>query len=158
MALKKFIFFSVLCTIVALFPACSKKKTCNPNPPANESSQILSYAAANAMNVTAHASGLYYEIISTGNGPNASASSKINITYIGKLLDGTVFDQQNTPNPSAWPLAGLIEGWRIGIPLIQKGGRIKLIVPSALAYGCEPYSTLPGNSILYFDITLVDIQ
>ena len=110
------------------------------------------------MTVTAHPSGLYYQIISQGSGATANANSKIFITYDGRLLNGTQFDHQDVPNVSGWPLSGLIEGWKIGIPLIQKGGRIKLLVPSALAYGCEPYQTLPGSSVLYFDITLVDVQ
>jgi len=51
----------------------------------------------------------------------------------------------------------LIAGWQIGLPLIHKGGEIKLIVPSSLAYGCGN-GPLPANSILYFDIHLVDVQ
>jgi FKBP-type peptidyl-prolyl cis-trans isomerase FkpA len=110
------------------------------------------------MSVTAHSSGLFYEIIDPGSGGMPTPNSKIFITYQGKLLDGTMFDHQDVPNTSGWPLSGLIEGWRIGLPLIQKGGRIKLLIPSALAYGCEPYQSLPGSSILFFDITLVDVQ
>jgi FKBP-type peptidyl-prolyl cis-trans isomerase FkpA len=144
--------------IVAFMSGCSKKKTCNPVPPANEAGQMQAYATANGITATVHSSGLFYEIIAPGSGGTASANSKIFITYTGKLLDGTVFDQQNTTNVNGWALSGLIEGWRIGVPLIQKGGRIKLIVPSALGYGCEPYNTLPGNAILFFDITLVDVQ
>ena len=51
-----------------------------------------------------------------------------------------------------------IEGWKIGIPLIKKGGKLKLIIPSALAYGCNDISGIPGNSILFFDIDLIDVQ
>jgi FKBP-type peptidyl-prolyl cis-trans isomerase FkpA len=72
------------------------------------------------------------------------------------LLDGRVFDQQtNAIKPAG--LGTLIAGWQIGLPLIQKGGEIKLIVPSSLAYGCGN-GPLPANSILYFDIHLVDVQ
>jgi FKBP-type peptidyl-prolyl cis-trans isomerase FkpA len=156
--LKNFILFSWICGVMVLFSGCVKGKTCSPTPPTAESSTIVSYAAANNMSVTPHSSGLYYQIVDPGSGGLATVNSKIVITYVGKLLDGTVFDRQDVPNSPAWSLAGLIEGWRIGIPLIQKGGHIRLLVPSALAYGCEPYKTLPGNSILFFDIQLVDIQ
>jgi FKBP-type peptidyl-prolyl cis-trans isomerase FkpA len=158
MALKKIILIPVLIAMVAAVPGCSKDKSCSPNPPSSEAPQITAYAVANGINATAHASGLYYEIISQGSGESPSANSNVYITYTGKLLNGTVFDQQNTVNVKGWPLSGLIEGWRIGLPLIQKGGRIKLIIPSALGYGCEAHETLPGNSVLFFDITLVDIQ
>jgi len=72
------------------------------------------------------------------------------------LLDGTTFDQQTDASKTGWPLGSLIAGWQIGLPLIQKGGKIKLIVPSSLAYGCG--GNLPANSILYFDVHLVDVQ
>ena len=156
--MKKLFVAPALCLLILFVPGCSKKKSCNPVAPSSETGQMQAYATANGINYTTHSSGVFYEIITQGSGSTASANSKIYITYTGKLLDGTVFDQQNTVNVSGWALSGLIEGWRIGIPLIQKGGRIKLIVPSSLAYGCEPYNTLPGNSILFFDITLVDVQ
>lgn len=156
--LKKFILFPALCLIVALFSGCLKSKTCSPNAPSAEAGQIQAFASANGINAIPHSSGLYYEIVNPGNGGFPNQNSKIVITYVGKLMDGTVFDRQDVPNTTAWPLTGLIEGWRIGIPLIQRGGHIRLIVPSALAYGCEPYQTLPGNSILYFEVQLVDIQ
>ena len=156
--MKKLIVLTTLCLSAFLFWGCVKNKTCDLNPPSSEAPQIVAYASANSMAVAAHPSGLYYEIINPGSGGAPSASSRIFITYEGKLLDGTIFDHQDVPNTSGWLLSGLIEGWRIGLPLIQKGGRIKLLIPSALAYGCEPYQSLPGSSILFFDITLVDVQ
>jgi FKBP-type peptidyl-prolyl cis-trans isomerase FkpA len=51
----------------------------------------------------------------------------------------------------------MIQGFQTGLKLIQKGGRIKLIVPSALAYGCKGYGSVPGNSILYFEVELIDV-
>jgi FKBP-type peptidyl-prolyl cis-trans isomerase FkpA len=158
MALKKTILFPVLFVIISIFPDCSKEKNCTPVPPSSETAQILAYASLKGMNGTTHSSGVYYEIISQGSGATASANSQIFITYVGKMLNDDVFDEQTSVNTKGWQLSGLIEGWQIGIPLIQKGGRIKLIIPSALAYKCKPYGTLPANSILFFDITLVDIQ
>ena len=64
---------------------------------------------------------------------------------------------RQTPTQTGWTLGSLIPGWQIGLPLIQKGGEIKLIVPSSLAYGCGS-GPLPPNSVLYFDIHLVDVQ
>lgn len=156
--LKKLTLIAALFALIGIFGGCAKSKTCTPNAPSTESLTILNYASANGMNVTAHSSGLYYEILSQGSGPAVTINSKIKITYVGELLDGTEFDRQDSPNTTPWLLGGLIEGWQIGVPLIQKGGRIRLIVPSALGYGCQPYGPLPGNSILYFDITLVDVD
>lgn len=163
--LKEFVLKNFISSFVVLFilfagPGCLKKTTtdCTPKTTASEAGQIQAYAAANSISATAHSSGLYYQVINPGSGPTASATSTIYITYLGKLLDGTVFDQQSNSAATGWALNQLIEGWRVGIPLIQKGGEIKLIVPSSMAYGCGPYGSIPGNSILYFDITLVNIQ
>lgn len=141
-----------------------KSKTCNPKAPSTEAAQIQSYALSNGINATPHASGLYYEIIDPGSGTTATLNSRIVITYTAKFLNGTIFDQRQNPNNTAqdgaeapWPLSQLIEGWRVGIPLIQKGGRIRLLIPSAMAYGCNGYGAIPGDAILDFDITLVDI-
>lgn len=139
---------------------CAKSKSstpCTPVPVANEEATILAYAANNGIFATRHSSGLYYEIISTGSGDTPTTNSKVFVTYTGKLLDGRVFDQQSDSSKTGWVLGTLIEGWRIGLPLIQKGGQIKLIIPSSLAYGCDD-SRLPANSILYFDVHLADVQ
>jgi FKBP-type peptidyl-prolyl cis-trans isomerase len=119
---------------------------------------MLAYATAHGYNMTPHSSGMYYEIVTPGSGPTVTTSSRIRITYTGLLLDDTEFDKQDTPNGTPWLLAGLIEGWQIGIPMIQKGGRIRMLIPSALAYGCTPYGPIPGNSPLFFDVALVDAQ
>jgi FKBP-type peptidyl-prolyl cis-trans isomerase FkpA len=160
--LKKLSLFIVLIFAVLFYPGCSKDESCTPKHVSSEASQIQAYAAANGINATAHPSGLYYEIIDPGSGTAASSSSEISITYTGKLLNGYLFDQQTTPNNTsydpAWPLADLIPGWQIGIPLIKKGGQIKLIIPSALAYGCKGKGMVPGDAVLFFDIQLVDVK
>jgi FKBP-type peptidyl-prolyl cis-trans isomerase FkpA len=157
--LKKLNFLFVPLLLIAFFPGCIKDKTCKPKAVESEVAQIQAFAATNGVNVTAHSSGIYYEIINPGAGTAPTVNSKIVITYTGKLMDGTTFDESQTPNTNdPWPLNGLIQGWIIGLPLIQEGGHIKMIIPSALAYGCEQYYTIPGNSVLYFDVTLVDVQ
>ncbi len=154
----------IICLVViSIFgPACSKDKSCTPKHVSSEVPQIEAYAAANGINTTIHPSGLYYQIIDPGSGTAPAANSKISIIYTGKLLSGYKFDEQTTPNNTsnnpAWPLTNLIEGWQIGIPLIKKGGHIKLLIPSALAYGCKGKGVVPGDAVLFFDIKLVDVQ
>lgn len=144
-----------------LFSGCLKSsdKSCTDRSPQLEESDIMAYASANSINAVKHTSGLYYEIIDPGSGVPPSLSSVVKVTYTGKLLNGQVFDQLNTPPAQGWSLSSLIAGWQIGLPLIAPGGRIKLIIPSSLAYGCRGVSgAIPGNSILFFDVTLVEVQ
>ncbi len=100
---------------------------------------------------------MFYQITNPGSGVSPNLNSTIIVTYAGSFLNGTVFEQ--TTNPvNIGQLGGLIEGWKVGLPLIQKGGRIKLIIPSSMAYGCTGVPGISANTPLFFDITLVDVQ
>jgi FKBP-type peptidyl-prolyl cis-trans isomerase FkpA len=72
-------------------------------------------------------------------------------------LDGTVFDQTTT-QPLNFPLGNVIVGWQIGVPLIKKGGKIRLLIPSGYGYGQGGSGKIPSNAVLDFDIELVDVQ
>ncbi|HEX8461291.1 MAG TPA: FKBP-type peptidyl-prolyl cis-trans isomerase, partial [Segetibacter sp.] len=118
--------------------------------------QITNYAIANGMTVVKHPSGMFYQIIDAGTGLSPTTNATIKAIYTGKLLNGTIFDYETMEAT----LSGLIEGWQIGMPLIKKGGKIKLIIPSALAYGCNGNSNkkIGANQVLFYDITLVDVK
>jgi FKBP-type peptidyl-prolyl cis-trans isomerase FkpA len=136
---------------------CSKDaNSCTPVSPQSEEAAILNYAAANGIVPTRHSSGLFYQILSPGTGATPTASSVVGVTYTGKNTSNFVFDEATTQKD--WPLNMLIEGWQIGIPLIKKGGSIILLVPSALAYGCDSPPAIPSNSILIFNINLLDVK
>jgi len=150
--------------LIALLPVlmlgCVKSAstgTCTNATPASEEAQIIAFCNTNGIVYQKDSSGIYYQIIDPGTAPAPNQNSTISVTYVAKYLDGTILDQTTTPIVS--PLSSLIEGWRIGIPLIAKGGHIKMVVPSSLCYGCAGIpGSIPGNAILYCDITLVDVQ
>ncbi len=152
-------FLVALLFIAALPFACSKKDSaCKTVDPKAEEPAMLSYASANGITPVKHSSGMYYQIITPGTGATPAMGSIVSVTYTGKLINNTVFDMQEDASKTKWPLNTLIEGWQIGIPLIKKGGKIKLLVPSKYGYGCNGAGPIPGNSILIFDIELVDVQ
>ena len=72
--------------------------------------------------------------------------------YIG------TFTEDQTATPVTATLNQFIEGWRIAIPYIQKGGHIKMIIPSSLAYGCTGNKSIPPNAPLYYDVVLVNVN
>ena len=151
------IIFTIL-SFLLIATGCSDNNGCIPVKPEAEEPAILAFAAANGITATKHSSGLYYQVISQGSGPTPTLSSKVWVHYLGKHMNGSVFDQSGAV-PYSTELKNLIEGWKIGLPLIQKGGQIKLIIPSSLAYGCSSTSnSMPPNSVLYFDIQLIDVQ
>jgi FKBP-type peptidyl-prolyl cis-trans isomerase FkpA len=148
------ILFGALC-----FSSCSKTNSgCQDVDIAVEEPTIVSYGTSNSLSLTRHPTGVYYEIINPGSSTTPTTSSKVFIKYVGKLLNGTTFDQQTNAALTGWFLRDLIPGWQVGLPLIGKGGKIKLVIPSAYAYGCNGIGSIPANSILYFDIDLVDVQ
>ncbi|MEJ7779509.1 MAG: FKBP-type peptidyl-prolyl cis-trans isomerase [Daejeonella sp.] len=75
--------------------------------------------------------------------------------YTGRLLSGVEFDK--SAQPVAFKLGGVILGWQKGVPLIQKGGTIRLFIPSGLGYGAGGQGPIPPNAVLDFDIELVDV-
>lgn len=136
---------------------CIKDNECKGKTPQQEQSTILNYATANGITATAHSSGLYYQVVNPGSGATPTLSSRISVKYKGRLMNGTVFDSTST-SAISFILGGVIPGWQLGIPLIQKGGSIKLLIPSSLAYGCQGSGPIPSNSVLYFDVDLIDVQ
>ena len=150
-------FLLIACLLIMSFSRCSKNETgCMPVKPEAEEPQIMAYAARDSIHVNKHSSGIYYEIIDPGSGLTPTLNSWLRVTYTGKLLNETKFDEKT--NPVDFNLSRVIEGWQIGLPLIKKGGRIKLIIPSAYAYGCNGRSSIPPNSALFFDVNLIDVK
>lgn len=149
------LFSIAFCAVMALAVAGCKKSDKGGCTPADEiDAKMQAYIAANNITTTKHSSGMYYQIITPGSGATPTLNSNVEVTYAGKFTDNTPFDSRTT----SFPLNGVIEGWQIGIPLIKKGGKIKLIIPPTLAYGCYDYNGIPGNSILVFDVELLDVK
>ena len=119
-----------------------------------DDSLIQNYLVKQKLTATKHSSGLYYIIKTEGNGTNPTINNTVSVTYQGYLLNGSKFDGTTT-SPISFPLRNLIKGWQIGIPLIKKGGDIKLLLPSDLAYGPSGSGPIGPNEVLIFDIQLV---
>ena len=104
-------------------------------------------------------SGLRYEIVKTGEGAFPKASDTVKVHYVGTLVDGTEFDSSvKRGEPAEFPLEGVIPGWTEGLQKINKGGKIKLYVPSHLAYGDDGKGGIPPSSTLIFDVELLEIK
>lgn len=161
------VIIAVIAFLCTSFVSCYKNKvntsTCSYDPcalkaPAMEITAVESYlAGAGITTAVQHCSGMYYEITSPGTGAMPGICSYVSVNYTGTLTDGTVFDQ-TTGTPASFNLVSLIEGWKKGIPLLKKGGRIHLYIPPSLGYGAQPTGIIPPGSILIFDIELVDVQ
>ncbi len=99
-------------------------------------------------------SGLYYVVQTPGNGSFPTASSTVLINYVGRLLDDRVFDQNNN---ISFGLGNVIPGFREGCQLFNPGASGLLIMPPSLGYGNQAVGTIPANSVLVFQIDMIDI-
>lgn len=131
---------------------------------------IADYLAANpGLNAKrADTTGVYYIVIDTGTENTVyTTSTRVTLGYTCKLLTtGEVFAESGDFNPT-FNLGEVIRGWKVGIPRIKKGGRVRLLLPSRYAYGPYPQPQLgaayglkdglPGNAVLDFDIRLYDV-
>ena len=114
------------------------------------------FLAANAGDdgVETTASGLQYMVIKPGEGPSPTATDTALVKYEGRLRDGTVFDANEQ---APMPVGGVVPGFSEALQLMQKGGEYRIWIPSDLAYGeASPGEQIPPNSLLIFDVTLLD--
>lgn len=105
------------------------------------------------------ASGLQYQIIKQGTGEQASLNSKVLVHYTGTFIGGKVFDSSiERGKPASFDLSEVIEGWQEGIALMQVGARYRLFIPPSLAYGVAGPDIIPPNSLLIFDVELLEVS
>jgi FKBP-type peptidyl-prolyl cis-trans isomerase FkpA len=148
--------FLLLLSAIAILASSCLKDDYDPEKQATKDDKLIrDFIAANNISAVKHESGLYYQIIEAGTGASVNYASTVEANYKGRLLNGNVFDQ-TTATPAVFPLNGVIAGWTIGVPLINVGGKIRLLIPSTLAYGNQsPGAGIPKNSVLDFDVELV---
>jgi FKBP-type peptidyl-prolyl cis-trans isomerase FklB len=103
-------------------------------------------------------SGLQYEILEKGDGPQPKLEQKVKVHYHGTLTNGKVFDSSVARNePISFPLAAVIKGWQEGLQLMPLGSKYRLFIPPNLGYGGRTMGQIPAFSILIFEVELLDI-
>ena len=104
------------------------------------------------------ASGLAYQVLKEGNGATPTATDQVQVNYVGKLIDGTVFDESKG-KPVEFQVNQVIKGWGEMLQLMKVGEKVKVVIPQELAYGAQyagdkiqPFSTL------VFEIELLKVE
>ncbi|TXI84153.1 MAG: hypothetical protein E6Q37_08950 [Crocinitomicaceae bacterium] len=119
---------------------------------------IQKFVMKSGLNYEKSESGLYYLIEKEGEGEFIKFTDEVSFRYVGKLLDGKTFDGRYKRTPLTFEVSKLIEGWKEGFMYLKKGGKAKLIIPPTLGYGENQLPEIPANSILYFEVEVVDVK
>lgn len=130
---------------------------------------IKEYLDKNNIKATKNAEGVYVAVTQEGTGGTPNPGDTVYVHYTGKLTNGKVFDssQDSTLRPGMplepikFPIGRgfVIKGWDAGLSSLKKGSKAILVIPSVLAYGLQGSPpVIPGNSVLVFDVQLVDIK
>jgi FKBP-type peptidyl-prolyl cis-trans isomerase FklB len=108
------------------------------------------------------ASGLQYIVLQEGSGPHPNNNSIVTTRFTGTLIDGTIFDTTEGEGPESGPrnfeVDKVIEGWKEALLQMRPGAKWKLFIPPSLGYGKELRDPIPPNSVLIFELELLDVR
>jgi len=156
--MKVYLILSVL--LASVLWGCLKNEksdSCVPKTVEQELPVMTKFATDSAITTTSDASGLLYEIIDPGTGAAPTATSAVTVKYVGRYTsNGNRVDASNLDKEVSFKLNEVISGWAIGIQKIKAGGKIKMIIPSSLGYGCRMGVAM--NQPLYFYVELLSVQ
>ena len=106
--------------------------------------------------VVTTASGLRFQVLEAGSGRRPTLDDAVQVTYQGRLADGTLFD--SAAEPVGLMVADTVPGFTEALLLMNAGGRYRFWVPPALAYGAEgSRGIVPPNATLDFTLTLIRV-
>jgi FKBP-type peptidyl-prolyl cis-trans isomerase FkpA len=146
----------LFCSLLVLAVGC---KTYSEEDKGSFDKKIKRFIDKKDWNPQRSESGLYSEQLVEGTGDEpVKFTSEVAIAYKGTLMNGQPFDQTEPGKPLKSQLKGLIMGFREGLLGQKKGGKVRLIVPPQLGYGDMELDKIPQNSVLVFEIEVVDVH
>jgi FKBP-type peptidyl-prolyl cis-trans isomerase len=104
-------------------------------------------------------SGLQYIIVNEGKGVSPKSTSTIKVHYRGYLMNGAQFDSSyDRGQPSEFVVNTVIKGWQEALLMMKPGAKYKLFIPPDLGYGMIAKPGIPPDSLLIFDVELIEIK
>lgn len=100
--------------------------------------------------------GLGYHILSEGTGPKPGVGTRVRMNYLGRLREGTIFDQSKQPVDFA--VGQMVPGMNAAVMMLGAGGKGVFFIPPTLGYGRRAVGPIPANAGLIFEIELVAVN
>jgi len=118
--------------------------------------QIANFIESEGLTVTTTASGLNFVFQEEGTGDLPISNSIVEVTFTGKLTDGTIFSQSTSPIEAY--ITNQIEGLEEGLRMMKEGSRATFIIHPDLGFGSAGIGDVPGNSAIVYDIEIIKID
>ena len=102
--------------------------------------------------------GLQYRVLKEGDGESPNKTDRVKVHYVGRLMDGSEFDSSiERDEPTEFGLNQVIKGWTEGLQLMKVGAKYEFFIHPKIAYGQRARPKIPANSVLIFEVELLDI-
>ncbi|MEZ4828194.1 MAG: FKBP-type peptidyl-prolyl cis-trans isomerase [Bacteroidia bacterium] len=105
-------------------------------------------------------SGLQYKVLKSGKGESPDLNDIVKTRFTGKTIGGNIFDtteKNGTSEPRSFEVSKVIPGWQEALFMMKPGDHWELVIPSDLGYGKELRDPIPPNSVLIFDLELLEV-
>ena len=143
-------------TLAAALVSPSAAFAATPAQPSDPAASYMAKLAATP-GLTSTPSGLVYKVEQSGpaTGVRPRLGDQVRVAYVGRLVDGTVFDSSG--GPAVMTVGALVPGWNEALQLMRAGDDWTLYVPPSLGYGDQPTGPIPANSVMVFRLKLLAV-
>jgi FKBP-type peptidyl-prolyl cis-trans isomerase len=142
-------------TLFALtFVALSACKGYSKKEKAKFDKELVTFMKKEHLVMTKSSSGVYYKVVTAGKGKKILYADKIRVMYKGRKMDGTIFDEKNSP--IEFNIRGLIPAWKEVLVGRNTGSVFYIATPPSMGYGSQEAGEIPPNSCLFFEIKVME--